>query len=1013
MKLLFRRLVLAIAMSVAPAAFAQVPQSFEQVLNKWNELCIQYYEQRQYTQALPACQRVVDAIEPQFPEHPTFALALEHLARVYDATGNYAKAEPLFLHSLRIREKALGTEHLDVAMSLFNLARLYESQGSYTHAETLSLRSLRIREKALGPEHLDVATSLSNLAIVYHHQGRYTQAEPLFLRSLRISEKELGPEHPDVATSLSNLAALYQLKGNYAQAEPLFRRSLRIRVKALGPEHQSVANVLNNLAGLYMAMGLYDQAKDCFMRALGIQSRLQGSEHPAVALIFNNLATLYEAIGNYAQAELLYLHSLKILEKALGPEHPDVATTLNNLAGVYRKQGQYAKAEPQALRILRIREKVLGPEHPDVGESLNSLAELYYDQGDYARAAPLLLRGLQIQEKLLGPAHPIIAPELNNLAVLDVARGQIALALPRFARAFSIQEQTLRSAATEPRITALLDKIRGQEELVYSLLLRKDMPPEVPALALRVSLLRKGRAQEAGIMTGWAIQTSLTTDEQRQRFATWQTARAQRETLFLKGSRKQDDQTRKGHEDLLSVLNQQVDDMEQELARNAPQLAEWKLPVPEQIVAQVAARLTPHSALVEVLWITPFKFEFRGKEDRWDAPRYIALILFPDQRIEFVDLGDSAGIDRTVGELLAAVRNTSREPLPQAQMLYQKVMLPLLSKLSGAQKIYLSLDGSLNLVPFAALHDGQRYLIDAPYQIQYLSAGRDLLRNGIVQPEQPALVLADPDFGTRLTEAARQDSRTVDVATQSLYDGLSGLTQLAGARAEGKMVGGLLHRPPLLGAEATEARLRQVRSPWLLHIATHGLIVTTAQVSNPGARALVPIQPSIQASDSITGLTGKSGSRSLSNSALVLAGAAHAANAPDSTNDGLLTAEEVRSINLFGTQLVVLSACDTGRGTVSAGQGVYGLRRAFLAAGAEAVVMSLWPVSDAETQALMQRYYQLLLDRKRPRSRISSLTEAMQSVRTKRPHPYYWAPFIANGLDAPLRQPPATPKSNP
>ena len=136
---------------------------------------------------------------------------------------------------------------------------------------------------------------------------------------------------------------------------------------------------------------------------------------------------------------------------------------------------------------------------------------------------------------------------------------------------------------------------------------------------------------------------------------------------------------------------------------------------------------------------------------------------------------------------------------------------------------------------------------------------------------------------------------------------------------------------------------------------------------------------------------------------LVLAGAAQGDQAKSAAEDGLLTAEEARSLDLFGTQLVVLSACDTGQGELSVGQGVYGLRRAFLVAGAETLVTSLWQVSDAATGKLMELYYQKLLkDRK---GRLEGMQEAMKEMRAKYGHPYYWAPFIVIGSDGPLRPP--------
>ena len=141
----------------------------------------------------------------------------------------------------------------------------------------------------------------------------------------------------------------------------------------------------------------------------------------------------------------------------------------------------------------------------------------------------------------------------------------------------------------------------------------------------------------------------------------------------------------------------------------------------------------------------------------------------------------------------------------------------------------------------------------------------------------------------------------------------------------------------------------------------------------------------------------------LSRSAVVLADAAQGDRASSAAEDGLLTAEEARSLDLYGTQLVVLSACDTGQGELSVGQGVYGLRRAFLVAGAETLVTSLWQVNDAATGKLMQKYYQKLLKEKK--GRLEGMQEAMKEIREKYTHPYYWAPFMVTGSDGPLRPP--------
>lgn len=132
----------------------------------------------------------------------------------------------------------------------------------------------------------------------------------------------------------------------------------------------------------------------------------------------------------------------------------------------------------------------------------------------------------------------------------------------------------------------------------------------------------------------------------------------------------------------------------------------------------------------------------------------------------------------------------------------------------------------------------------------------------------------------------------------------------------------------------------------------------------------------------------------------MLAGAAQAAQSPDSRHDGVLSAEEVRSLDLWGTEPVVLSACESGRGAISSGQGVYGLRRTFFIAGVETLVTSLWQVADSETGLLMRRYYEKLVREKQ--SPGAAMQEVMQEVRKHKPHPCYWAPFLVIGRDAPL-----------
>ncbi len=325
------------------------------------------------------------------------------------------------------------------------------------------------------------------------------------------------------------------------------------------------------------------------------------------------------------------------------------------------------------------------------------------------------------------------------------------------------------------------------------------------------------------------------------------------------------------------------------------------------------------------------------------------------------------------------------------------------AQLGDVRDLYLSLDGTLNVIPFDALHDGTDYLL-GHYRFHYLTSGQDLLRERSQRVASAPLVLANPEFG----KAEMADTKSEQT---SLYQRLAELSRLPGTLREAESIAARLEIKPLLGAQAREEAVRGSAAPRILHIATHGLFLQD-----------VTLPPPASPSGEVRGFSGLPRERSkpvgvaeaerlpgalsaMNRSALVLADAARGASAQDAARDGLLTADEARSLDLDGTQLVVLSACETGRGGLSAGQGVYGLRRAFLVAGAETLVTSLWRVSDAATGELMTAYYQKLLDQKKPGDRLGAMVDAMDEMRKKpgRAHPYYWAPFLVIGSDGPPR----------
>ena len=270
--------------------------------------------------------------------------------------GNYPEARGLFEQNLALAEESL-TDDLPAALN--NLALLYRAQGDYAKALPLLERALAILEKALGPEHSDVATTLNNLAELYRAQGDNAKALPLYERALAIYEKALEPEHPDVPKTLNNLALLYYALGDYARALPLYERALAIRKKTLGSEHPDVATTLNNLALLYRAQGDNAKALPLYERALAIAEKTLGPEHPNVAQTLSNLAFLYCAEGDYAGALPLTERAATILRNKLPKEHPDLKRVEQNYAYLLEIMGK-SKIAFKAQSVKRLINSLFG-----------------------------------------------------------------------------------------------------------------------------------------------------------------------------------------------------------------------------------------------------------------------------------------------------------------------------------------------------------------------------------------------------------------------------------------------------------------------------------------------------------------------------------------------------------------------------------------------------------------------------------------------------------------------------
>jgi CHAT domain-containing protein/Tfp pilus assembly protein PilF len=878
--------------------------------------------------------------------------------------GTYLKGILVAEQALKIRKQYLGDRHPDVATSLHNLALLCEKEGQYEKSEDLYLQALKIQKFTLGDRHILIATSLSNLAGLYESLGQHEKSEDLYLQALEMQRSLLGNSHRDIASSLNNLAGLYDSMEYHEKSEDLYLQALEMQRSLFGNSHRDIASSLNNLAALYRNQGRFEKAESFYIQALEMRKSLLGDRHPDVATSLNNLAELYWywRKDGYKKAETSSLQALSIYKSIYGEKHLLVALTLNNLAESYISQERYTEAENYARKSLEIRKDILGDQHPDIATNLNNLAGLYLAQGKYAEAENLYFQALNLLKSFFGDRHPKISATINNLAALYTGQGKYEKAINYLEQGMQLEEKKLvanLAIGAEEQKRDYLTKFNGTTNSSISLHLQHvSTNSKAINLAFTNILRRKGRI--LGTLTNnlSQIRQNLTPPDQAQldEFSSTQTQLA---TLYHKGLRNLSSNKDRAR---ITELEQKSTQLSEALSRRSAAFQTAIKPITSETIQQ---QIPTDTVLIEFIQYQPFNPNAKSQE-RWGNPRYAAYLLTHSGILKAIDLGPV----QPINDILISHRQHLQDlgtPIPQlkasASKLDALLMQPIRQHLGNVRNLLLSPESTLNLLPFDTLVDeNNNYLIET-HNITYLASGRDLQRLTTQEPNNnPSLILADPYFGKPGTLAASTSTTRLTDLTKQTY------SPLQGTRPEAISIATLFNTQPRLGSDATEATIKQTKSPKILHIATHGFFLPTPETAKTNP---------------------------LLNSGLVLAGVQ--VGKSGGTEDGILTALEVSNLNLSGTKLVTLSACDTGLGTISNGEGIYGLRRALTIAGAESQVISLWKVADDATKDLMINYYSRL--KKGGEGRSIALHNAQRHMLNseKYSHPYYWAAFIPSG----------------
>ena len=953
--------------------------------------------------------RILRQVEGSQPEARRFlAIALSNLGVRYSELGRRQEALSATEEALKIYRELAKTNPAilgDLANALFNLGFIYSELGRSREALAPTEEAVKIyRELAkTNPALLgDLANALFNLAVSYTNLGRRQEALAPTEEAAKIF-RELAKTNPaflnDMASSLTNLGAHYSNLGRRQEALAPTEEALKI-LRELAKTNLAflgdLARSLTNLGKLYSELGRSQEALAPTEEAVKTFREL-AKTNPAflgdLASSLNNLGAINLGLGRRQEALAPTEEAVKI-QRELAKTNPaflgDLAGALVNLGKFYSELGRSQEALApieEAVKAFRELAKTNPAFLDGLATSLNNLGAINLGLGRRQEALVAMEEALKIFRELAktNPAfQESLARSATNLAVLQLQLANPSAALPLLKETVSTEVTYLQAQLPllpEGRRLALVEVFGDRWQIPFS---QAQEGEAGAALALFTRLNRQGLLQD--IQRSQALLAR--SGPQRPLFEQLTAVTAQLANTTLKPEQQ-------------APLLARREQLEQELYRQLPQI-QPRLVEPRQI----AALLPAGGVLVEFQ-------RYRSHDastNQYGPPRYLALLLQPDGTIRAIPLGEAAPIDAAVAEAVAASAERKRqaEAAERLVVVSRLVLAPLQRELAGVRELFVSPDGELNRLPFAALPVAgpkEGGIVDGPITadgktlgdavaLRLLTTGRDLLR--LQQPAKAGaapVLIANPNFNAASRSATGGASASAAAASiaagpsvlragQQRSPGVRGLTAwqpLGGTEQEARQLAPLLGGGAVIsGTAATAAVVLAQRAPRILHIATHGFFLADqAPISGTA-----PATPSRE--------------DPLQRSGLVFAGANRPA--ADPSDDGYLTAAETTAMDLEGTELVTLSACETGLGGVQSGEGVYGLQRSLAVAGARSTLLSLWKVDDYLTVAFMERYYNRL---KAGESRADALRNTQNDFRDNKNSNYHdirvWGAFQLSG----------------
>jgi len=916
-----------------------------------------------------------------------FSNALYNLTRYYGELGEYAKAKKTGDELLVCDAQLKGFESEEYISSLVFYLEILKRSGDFLKAKEIGEKGLR----DLSERHAQYAKLLSIVADVYSSLGLYTKAESAFLKAIEMLTIVEGETSVNTINSTINLSSLYRNLGRYPEAEELLSAALAVlKVSKEEDADKHYATALNNLALVQQALSQYNEAEASLKEVQIFDQKNYGVKHPYYATSLSNLSSILFDMGRKTESEAMLQQAIAILKES-DANRFSYAIKLNNLGNIYRLSGEGAKALNMYEEARTIFKEKVGESSAEYATATFNLGQTYYLVNDIPMAKVELEKALKYRLSLFGKNHPKYGEVTRKLASYWWKQNDFPQAShfydETFRNYFDQIDVYFSALSEDEKSTFYVGKLKSTFDEFYSFgVANYKTNPELVGKLYDYQLRTKAMILYASQRVRNSILQSGD-QELIKSFNQWLEQKEQLAQLFSQGLNTPEETQRK-----IDSLTRETTKHEKYLTQKSalftgtfkPKIITWK---------DVKRTLKSGEAAIEVIRFREYSPKDGGIST--GKVHYAFLIVTPatNGHPELVLLENA----RPQEDLYLNFYRNSIKFNREDSLSYKNYWGPLGPALTRFKKIFFSPDGVYNQINISTLKNPKtdQYLFNQ-YQIKIVTNTKDLVTiKTKAKSRGKTSLIGHPKYNNSSRSLKNQKStRSVSPSTgPSIHRGLrhslsrylnsdEGIVELPGTKEEVEKIKVLFSDDyqveTITDTLASEGFIKSLNSPEMIHIATHGFFLEDVdQEPQEGAPKYIE--------------------NPLLHSGLILAGAGdflRQTETQSADEDGILSAYEVMNLNLENTELVVLSACETGLGSVRNGEGVYGLQRAFQIAGAKTVVMSLWSVDDAATKELMINFYQELL---KTSDKYQAFRSAQQRLMDHYKSPFYWGAFVMVG----------------